>query len=49
MWGQEELGECVNDDMKLPGLQPEWAVFNVQRYVKRLLGEHLTLAEHGSN
>ena len=26
--GREDLGrECVKDDMKLLGLQPEWAVF----------------------
>ena len=27
MCGQEDLGECVKDDMKLLGLQPEWAIF----------------------
>ena len=30
--GRKTWGECVNDDMKLLGLQPEWAVFrNVWR------------------
>ena len=28
--GKKTWGECVKDDMKLLGLQPEWAMFTVQ-------------------
>ena len=42
------LGDCVNDDMKLLGLQPEWAVFRDmwRGFISRQLS---TSAEHGRN
>ena len=27
--GRKTRGECVKDDMKLLGLQPEWTIFRV--------------------
>ena len=40
--------ECMTDDMKLLGLQPEWVIFrDMWRDFK--LGQHLTLAVRGRN
>ena len=42
------LGECVKDDMKVLGLQPEWAIIR-DMWRGFISGKHLTLAEHGRN
>ena len=39
---QEHLGECVKDDMKFLGLQPEWAMFR-DMWRDLVWGKHLTL------
>ena len=44
--GWKTWGQCVKDDMKLLGLQPEWALGNIQGCVEELhtWGKRLTLA-----
>ena len=47
-WGRDRKTweECVNDDMKLLGLQPEWAIFmDMKKNV--ILRKCLTLAQRG--
>ena len=42
--------ECMNDGIKLLGLQLELEIFkDMQRDIILLLGNHLTLAQHGRN
>ena len=43
-WKGEDLEECLMDDIKLLGLQPEWAIFRDMRK-DFILDKRLTLAK----